>query len=126
MNPRKKSIMIFKSAIIVVGVVAVAFTGVLGASSFSTSASNSEMNGSFEVVPTGLVGVNIGDEAPNIIMNNPKGKELKLSDLRGSIVLIDFWAYAPLMYLGGRCIWGSLLYLIKCILFACQHDWHTS
>ena len=75
--------MIFKSAMIVVGVVAVAFTGVVGASSFSTSTSSSEVNGSFEVVPTGLVGVNIGDEAPNIIMNNPKGKELKLSDLRG-------------------------------------------
>ena len=64
--------MIFKSAMIVVGVVAVAFTGVVGASSFSTSTSSSEVNGSFEVVPTGLVGVNIGDEAPNIIMNNPK------------------------------------------------------
>ena len=92
MNQRKKRIMIFKSTMIVVGVVAVAFTGVVGASSFSTSTSSSEVNGSFEVVPTGLVGVNIGDEAPNIIMNNPKGKELKLSDLRGSIVLIDFWA----------------------------------
>ena len=41
---------------------------------------------------TGKIGHNIGDEAPEIAMNNPKGKEMKLSDLRGSYVLIDFWA----------------------------------
>ena len=33
-----------------------------------------------------------GHMAPEIAMNNPEGKELKLSDLRGNIVLIDFWA----------------------------------
>ena len=41
---------------------------------------------------TGKIGSNIGDEAPEIAMNNPKGKQMKLSDLRGSYVLIDFWA----------------------------------
>ena len=41
---------------------------------------------------TGKIGHNIGDEAPEIAMNNPKGKEMKLSDLRGSYVLVDFWA----------------------------------
>ncbi|MBM3185753.1 MAG: AhpC/TSA family protein [Bacteroidetes bacterium] len=30
--------------------------------------------------------------APEIAMKNPEGKELKLSDLRGKVVLIDFWA----------------------------------
>jgi thiol-disulfide isomerase/thioredoxin len=44
------------------------------------------------VVVTGKVGSQVGDEAPEIAMNNPKGKEMKLSDLRGSYVLIDFWA----------------------------------
>jgi thiol-disulfide isomerase/thioredoxin len=44
------------------------------------------------VVVTGKIGHGIGDEAPDIVMNNPKGKEMKLSDLRGSYVLIDFWA----------------------------------
>ncbi len=34
----------------------------------------------------------IGDEAPEIVMMNPEGKELKLSDLRGKVVLLDFWA----------------------------------
>jgi peroxiredoxin len=33
-----------------------------------------------------------GDEAPDIIMNNPDGETLRLSDLRGKVVLIDFWA----------------------------------
>ena len=31
-------------------------------------------------------------EAPEINANNPDGKTIKLSDLRGKIVLIDFWA----------------------------------
>ena len=41
---------------------------------------------------TGKIGHSVGDEAPEIAMPNPKGKEMKLSDLRGSYVLIDFWA----------------------------------
>ena len=44
------------------------------------------------VVPTGRIGTNIGDTAPEISMRNPKGKEMSLSDLRGNLVLIDFWA----------------------------------
>jgi peroxiredoxin len=92
MKQENKRRMIFKSTLVLVGVVAVTLTGLVGASSFSPSESSMEVNGSFEVVPTGIVGVKIGDEAPNIIMNNPKGKEMRLSDLRGSIVLIDFWA----------------------------------
>jgi thiol-disulfide isomerase/thioredoxin len=37
-------------------------------------------------------GTNIGDTAPEIAMNNPAGKTMKLSELRGHLVLIDFWA----------------------------------
>ena len=92
MKQENKRRMIFKSALVLVGVVAVTLTGLVGASTSSTSQSNMEVDGSIDVVPTGIVGVNIGDEAPNIIMDNPKGKEMKLSELRGSIVLIDFWA----------------------------------
>ncbi len=33
-----------------------------------------------------------GDEAPDIVMNDPTGNERKLSDLRGKVVLLDFWA----------------------------------
>jgi len=33
-----------------------------------------------------------GDVAPDIIMNNTAGETIRLSDLKGEIVLIDFWA----------------------------------
>lgn len=33
-----------------------------------------------------------GTKAPEIVLKNPEGKELKLSDLKGKMVLIDFWA----------------------------------
>lgn len=41
-----------------------------------------------------IVKKNIGPgmEAPEIAMKNPDGKTLKLSDLRGKVVMIDFWA----------------------------------
>ncbi len=34
----------------------------------------------------------IGDEAPDVVLPNSEGKTLKLSDLKGQIVLLDFWA----------------------------------
>lgn len=40
-------------------------------------------------VPEGL---NLGNKAPEIVMNDPSGKSIKLSSLKGKIVLIDFWA----------------------------------
>lgn len=33
-----------------------------------------------------------GRQAPEIAMKNPEGREIKLSSLRGQVVLIDFWA----------------------------------
>ncbi len=38
------------------------------------------------------IGLNIGDKAPEIIEKTIDGKELKLSSLKGKLVLIDFWA----------------------------------
>jgi thioredoxin 1 len=38
------------------------------------------------------IGLEIGDEAPNIVMKGVDGKDMKLSSLRGKLVLIDFWA----------------------------------
>ncbi len=35
---------------------------------------------------------NVGQTAPEIILTSPSGKEIKLSDLKGKVVLIDFWA----------------------------------
>ncbi|HRY33659.1 MAG TPA: TlpA disulfide reductase family protein [Bacteroidales bacterium] len=37
-------------------------------------------------------GINIGDKAPDIVMNDVDGKPMKLSSLKGHVVLIDFWA----------------------------------
>lgn len=34
----------------------------------------------------------IGTKAPELAYNNPDGKMMKLSDLKGKLVLIDFWA----------------------------------
>lgn len=36
--------------------------------------------------------VRLGSPAPDIVMASPEGKDLKLSSLKGKIVLIDFWA----------------------------------
>jgi thiol-disulfide isomerase/thioredoxin len=44
------------------------------------------------IVSEPVVGTNIGEMAPDIVMNNTEGKAIKLSSLRGKLVLIDFWA----------------------------------
>ena len=84
--------MILKSVMAVMALGTLSWIGLVGASPASESQGTVTLTGSFDVVPSGRIGTNIGDEAPNIVMNNPKGKEMSLSDLRGSIVLIDFWA----------------------------------
>ena len=38
------------------------------------------------------IGLNIGDKAPALAYKSPNGKNLKLSSLKGKLVLIDFWA----------------------------------
>ena len=37
-------------------------------------------------------GLNLGNQAPEITMKNPNDSVIKLSSLRGKLVLIDFWA----------------------------------
>ena len=41
---------------------------------------------------TSSVSISVGEKAPEIELANAAGKIIKLSDLRGKIVLIDFWA----------------------------------
>lgn len=36
--------------------------------------------------------IKIGDQAPELAFSNPEGEIMKLSDLKGKLVLIDFWA----------------------------------
>lgn len=38
------------------------------------------------------VGLEIGNKAPELKFANPNGQEIALSDLKGQMVLIDFWA----------------------------------
>lgn len=37
-------------------------------------------------------GTNVGDKAKDIVLMNPEGKEIKMSSIKGKIVLLDFWA----------------------------------
>jgi len=52
----------------------------------------------FEATSANVEGTNqmatlkIGDKAPEIAFKDPSGKVRKLSDLKGKLVLIDFWA----------------------------------
>ncbi|PCH94997.1 MAG: alkyl hydroperoxide reductase [Bacteroidetes bacterium] len=39
-----------------------------------------------------VVGLNVGNEAPELVFNSPEGKPIALSSLRGKMVLLDFWA----------------------------------
>jgi peroxiredoxin len=38
------------------------------------------------------IGIGIGNKAPELIGNSPNGETIKLSDTRGQLVLLDFWA----------------------------------
>ncbi len=46
----------------------------------------------FHDVVTRVLSSGIGQQAPDIVLPSPEGKEIALSSLRGKIVLIDFWA----------------------------------
>lgn len=59
----------------------------------STAFSSSEiMVKPSEILDSQLSNVKIGDQAPELAYLNPNGKIMKLSDLKGKLVLIDFWA----------------------------------
>ncbi|WP_346857143.1 TlpA disulfide reductase family protein [uncultured Draconibacterium sp.] len=38
------------------------------------------------------IGINIGDKAPELVGTTPDGQTIKLSDTKGKLVLLDFWA----------------------------------
>jgi thiol-disulfide isomerase/thioredoxin len=52
--------------------------------------------GAIVIVAAGFIlkpnGLSVGSQAPELAFNNPEGKQLKLSSLKGKVVLIDFWA----------------------------------
>lgn len=62
----------------------------LGFFSFNSNIENESTLKNIEFNQT--IGLNIGDTAPDLNFKSPNGTSYKLSDLRGKIVLIDFWA----------------------------------
>lgn len=48
--------------------------------------------GSLTLSFTSSTNISKGSEAPEIVLTSPKGKTIKLSKLRGKMVLVDFWA----------------------------------
>ena len=81
---------------IAVGSLAIAFFGVGIYNNIGTTKSASEdvatVKGS-ETPAMIMPGIpSVGDMAPDIEMDTPGGKKIKLSSLKGKIVLLDFWA----------------------------------
>ena len=66
-----------------------ASVSVIGFGFIKTSSKNNSVNKALDGT---TVGINIGNIAPELKFNNPQGKEIALSSLKGKIVLIDFWA----------------------------------
>lgn len=44
-----------------------------------------------KVTPSGNEGTSVGDTAPDIAGTDSDGKEFKLSEYRGKLVMLDFW-----------------------------------
>ena len=58
----------------------------------TASQANYEVARPMELAVDQMAAVGIGDKAPDIAMRDPEGNIRKLSDLKGKVVLIDFWA----------------------------------
>ena len=59
---------------------------------FSFYFTNVSNNKNEESLKFDVVGLNLGNTAPELVFKNPNGVLIKLSSLRGKLVLIDFWA----------------------------------
>jgi thiol-disulfide isomerase/thioredoxin len=68
----------------------------IASSFFITCKSKKETTVSNKTEPVSTLnvpeGLNLGNKAPEFSQNNPKGEVIKLSSLKGKMVLIDFWA----------------------------------
>ena len=78
---RSRSRNIFKKPTFIILLGAITFVGLSFSKEFKSAAENSQMQI-----------LNIGDSAPELSFPDPEGKVRNLSDLKGKIVLVDFWA----------------------------------
>ncbi len=74
----------------ILGIAAATFIGICSFTLLTKTESVNPSSENMSVAP--VMGTNIGDVAPDIEMKGVDGKVIKLSSLRGKIVLIDFWA----------------------------------
>lgn len=65
---------------------------VLISSFFTLNAGNGDDEKSNRQSGEAKIGLGIGDKAPELSYRDPNGKLISLSDLKGKMVLIDFWA----------------------------------
>lgn len=79
---------IFKYAIPVAAVIFLAAFAIPNSKTLENGSAKTEQ----KIASAPQTGLNIGDIAPDLEFENPDGKMIKLSSLRGNIVLVDFWA----------------------------------
>lgn len=69
----------------------IAIVSVITVLIFSGSFNHKDQNAIPEFVQSNpAVGLNLGNQAPELNYSNPEGVQIKLSSLRGKLVLIDF------------------------------------
>jgi len=73
------------------------FLILIGIYAFVNHSGASSSDQKFEILTTPtkgdpVVGIQVGNKAPELKFKSPEGIEYKLSDLKGKMVLIDFWA----------------------------------
>ncbi len=90
----KLSIKLF-SAIALASVV-ILFSQCKSSKSGSSAGTSTTSNKKKTVITTppddAIIGLRVGNVAPELAYKNPKDSVIKLSSLRGNVVLIDFWA----------------------------------
>ncbi|WP_077324848.1 TlpA family protein disulfide reductase [Virgibacillus siamensis] len=57
-----------------------------------TASSNEQGESAGKVAETGVIGIDVGDTAPDFQLETLSGKKVKLSDYRGGPVMLNFWA----------------------------------
>ena len=68
------------------------FSIIVALSFFGFAFYTANSNGTAKERAAGTVGLNLGNEAPEITGQSLDGKTISLSSLRGKVVLVDFWA----------------------------------